>query len=344
MGKSQCINATATQRIAMFQLAKSIESWKKQFYYRKGISPWDIYELSQHLEEEITLHQAKGLSDEIAFQLATEHLGKPEIIENEYSKLDRSKKNGISLAVVAKLFWNLFNLHKYQILAFYLTISLMWVFFDLYKQIQMSFWLNQVFGYAEIFKYSPLGVFLVYSFFWTQLHETSKLNNRLRAYIWVFSFISGLFEFIFIMLSLSLFYIGMAGSLNGSLFPLLSIPSFILSILAIWFHSRYFLFSQAHAYHLMLSANPTWFPGHKKPSAFEILYALEYRISFRLTSIQPMLWLVYSLINALLFLLGYNLLTHPYKYFILSFVFIVRAICNAIIYNYLTATVKIQNK
>ena len=181
MGKSQCIDATATQRIAMFQLAQSIESWKKQFYYRKGISPWDIYELSQHLEEEIALHQAKGLSDEIAFQLATEHLGKPELIENEYSKLDRSKKNGISLAVVAKIIFNIVRQHKYIILLFWALLSGIFAFqWRIYHFYIINPTIESLRFILLIISFVVMGIFSYLVFSWVQFKKTPTLSLLLR--------------------------------------------------------------------------------------------------------------------------------------------------------------------
>jgi hypothetical protein len=306
MGKSQCINATATQRIAMFQLAQSIESWKKQFYYRKGISPWDIYELSQHLEEEIALHQAKGLSDEIAFQLATEHLGKPELIENEYSKLDRSKKNGISLAVVAKIIFNIVRQHKYIILLFWALLSGIFAFqWRIYHFYIINPTIESLRFILLIISFVVVGVFSFFMLSWVQLKKTPSLLLLLRSLLPIILFI----------------VVDYLITLTNVLF------SFFWIIPGVWFYSRFFL-----APWLILD----------KPSSIKA----SLRESYWLTSAQPFIWLFFSLIftlmNFFVVALWIMIMHNQYQLFYQTFYLLFKAIVIAVIYNYLTTVVPLE--
>lgn len=306
MGKSQCVNATATQRIAMFQLAQSIESWKKQFYYRKGISPWDIYELNQHLEEEIALHQAKGLSDEIAFQLATEHLGKPELIENEYSKLDRSKKNGISLAVVAKIIFNIVRQHKYIILLFWALLSGIFAFqWRIYHFYIINPTIESLRFILLIISFVVMGIFSYLVFSWVQFKKTPTLSLLLRR-----------------LLPITLFII--IDYLITSTNVLLS---FLFIIPGVWFYSRFFL--------------APWIILNKSSSIKASL-----RESYWLTSAQPFIWLFFSLIftlmNFIVVALWIMIMHNQYQLFYQTFYLLFKAIVIAVIYNYLTTVVPLE--
>ncbi len=220
MGKSQCINATAIQWVAMFHLAESIENWKKQFYYRKGISPWDIYELSQHLEEEIALHQQKGLSDEQAFQLATEHLGTPETIEHEFNKLDRSKKNGISLAVVAKIYFSIFARQNYFDLIFFSILSGLFI---IQWWIYYHFTITPAIEFLRIvlffLMHGVIGLFSLLALSLVQFKKINSITVIQRRIVSILFFMVVDFFIILISLVLSIFLI---------------IPG-------VWFYKRFFL-------------------------------------------------------------------------------------------------------
>ncbi len=113
----------------------------------------------------------------------------------------------------------------------------------------------------------------------------------------------------------------------------------LLAIPAIWLHSSYFLFSQFRVYDNTLSFYPSFFPGHEKIARFEILTGIAFRASFRLTSIQPLLWFFYTLVIFILTGIGIKLIPHPYCYIYLVLLFIIRAIINAIVFYCLTTIV-----
>lgn len=288
----------------MFQLAQSIESWKKQFYYRKGISPWDIYELSQHLEEEIALHQAKGLSDEKAFQLATEHLGKPELIENEYSKLDRSKKNGISLAVVAKLFWNMLREYKYLILTFFGILSSI---FLLQQWIYYHFILTPMVEYLRVLllliMFGIVGIFSMLILSLTQFRKKPSLHDAKKKFIALFLFV--IVDYLLTLMSLVL--------------------SYLIILPGLWFYSRFFLTPWA-----ILDRSPC------------IVSAL--RSSYWLTSTQPWFCLFLSFINLLLMILWLVIMHHPFQLFYQAFYLVFKAILIAIIYHYFTSVFPLERE
>ncbi|HOI24077.1 MAG TPA: hypothetical protein PK581_00585 [Caldisericia bacterium] len=296
MGKSQCIDATATQRIAMFQLAQSIESWKKQFYYRKGISPWDIYELSQHLEEEIALHQAKGLSDEIAFQLATEHLGKPELIENEYSKLDRSKKNGISLKILFKIFRDIFCQYSLTLWFFFFILSALFVFqWGIYAHFLLTPAVEILRILLMISMFLVVGIFSFCTLAMVQFKKIPSLGSIIKHFQWIVLFVFLDYVILLTSLFLNIFFI----------FP------------GVWFYSRFFL--------------TPWILLDDTPNLMA-----SFKMSFWLSSIHPWQLLFFSMVHFICLLLWYFIGQNPLNLLYQASYFICKTVIIALIYYYLS--------
>ncbi len=70
----------------MFNLENAIKNWKRKLRSSPAFEDGDIAELESHLREEIDRLKATGLSDEEAFQQATEEFGEPDSIGDELYK------------------------------------------------------------------------------------------------------------------------------------------------------------------------------------------------------------------------------------------------------------------
>jgi hypothetical protein len=302
MGKSQCPNATATQRTTMFQLAQSIESWKKQFYYRKGITPWDIYELGQHLEEEIALHQNKGLSDEESFQLATEHLGKPETIENEYSKLDRSKKKGISLSILFNLFRSIFSQYSLTLWIFFVILNAIFVIqWGIYNHFLITPGVEILRVLLMISIFLLVGVFSFFTLAMAQFKKMPSLAKIMKHFHWLVLFVFLDYMILFTSLLLGVFFI---------------IPG-------LWFYSRFFL--------------APWIILNDSPNLITSL-----KMSFWLSSIHPWQMLFFSMVHFLFLLLWYYMMQNSLHLLYQASYIICKTIIIALIYYYLTTVPTIE--
>ena len=72
----------------MFDLSKSLRDWQEQMRRGEGCSHEDIDELEEHLHEEMVGLTQAGLSREEAFLLATRRLGKVEVLNEEFGKVN----------------------------------------------------------------------------------------------------------------------------------------------------------------------------------------------------------------------------------------------------------------
>lgn len=77
----------------MFNLENEIKNWKRGLRKNPAFEEGDIAELESHLREEVKLLKAEGISEEKAFQKASENIGKPEPIGDELYKTRVTKPN-----------------------------------------------------------------------------------------------------------------------------------------------------------------------------------------------------------------------------------------------------------
>lgn len=72
----------------MFDLKKSIMSWRSDVISLEAVSPEDVEELEDHLNQEILSLVELGLSEKEAFWVATERMGNISVLGNEYRKVN----------------------------------------------------------------------------------------------------------------------------------------------------------------------------------------------------------------------------------------------------------------
>ncbi len=53
-------------------------------------TPVPLEELENHLHEAITQNMKSGLSEQNAFEIAVQHIGQPQMLENEFKKSERT--------------------------------------------------------------------------------------------------------------------------------------------------------------------------------------------------------------------------------------------------------------
>jgi hypothetical protein len=70
----------------MFSLEKSISEWRQQMLAAGIKTPVPLEELEIHLREEIERQAKTGLDVQQAFAVATRHLGKADLLNNEFKK------------------------------------------------------------------------------------------------------------------------------------------------------------------------------------------------------------------------------------------------------------------
>lgn len=70
----------------MFDLEKAIKSWRRKLRSSPAFEDGDVVELESHLRDEIDRLRGEGLSDEEAFQRASEEIGEPDSIGDEMYK------------------------------------------------------------------------------------------------------------------------------------------------------------------------------------------------------------------------------------------------------------------
>lgn len=74
----------------MFDLEQSIAEWRRQMLAVGIESPVPLEELESHLREEIERQTKLGLSGQNAFQISTQRMGQPKMLDREFRKNERT--------------------------------------------------------------------------------------------------------------------------------------------------------------------------------------------------------------------------------------------------------------
>ena len=83
----------------MFNLEQAISDWRRQMC-RAGIkTPAVLQELEGHLRDEIDRQSQTGRSEQTAFELASAHLGRPDLLKAEFHKVERKMMKRIAVVV-----------------------------------------------------------------------------------------------------------------------------------------------------------------------------------------------------------------------------------------------------
>lgn len=85
----------------MSSLEKRIERWRESLAQSETITDADIDELENHLREEIGVLQQTGLSEQEAFLVAHYRLGETPQLEEEFAKVDGSRRVMEHLSLMA---------------------------------------------------------------------------------------------------------------------------------------------------------------------------------------------------------------------------------------------------
>src|SRR6266704_3068016 len=76
----------------MFDLEKSIADWRKQMLAAGIKTPVPLEELENHLRDEIERQMKSGLSEQMAFDISVQEIGKANMLKNEFEKIDGAKE------------------------------------------------------------------------------------------------------------------------------------------------------------------------------------------------------------------------------------------------------------
>ncbi len=74
----------------MFHLEQSITEWRTQMLAAGIKSPVPLEELESHLREEIQQQLKLGQEEHRAFEISVQKIGRPELLENEFQKTERT--------------------------------------------------------------------------------------------------------------------------------------------------------------------------------------------------------------------------------------------------------------
>ena len=72
----------------MFDLDAQLDQWKARFTGLEVMSPADVEELEQHVRDSVSALMSVGLTPEEAFLIATQRVGAPAAVGQEYEKLN----------------------------------------------------------------------------------------------------------------------------------------------------------------------------------------------------------------------------------------------------------------
>ena len=70
----------------MFNLEQSIAEWRRQMLAAGIKTPVPLDELESHLREEIERQMKSGLSEQKAFETASQRIGQPHVLKSEFQK------------------------------------------------------------------------------------------------------------------------------------------------------------------------------------------------------------------------------------------------------------------
>ncbi len=93
-----------------FNLKQALRSWRESLRYSPHLREEDLAELEAHVRDSITALQAKGLSEEEGFLLATRRLGKAAKLEPEFAKVNRAE------VWLNRLLWMLIGLQVWGVI------------------------------------------------------------------------------------------------------------------------------------------------------------------------------------------------------------------------------------
>ena len=74
----------------MFNLEQSIAEWRRQMLAAGIKTPVPLEELEIHLRDEIEQQMKSGLPGQCAFEISVPHIGPPELLKNEFKKIERT--------------------------------------------------------------------------------------------------------------------------------------------------------------------------------------------------------------------------------------------------------------
>jgi hypothetical protein len=94
-----------------FDLNIAIETWRNELAGQPQLTPDDRRELERHLTDSMADYRGRGLTDEEAFWLARQRIGKPQQLADEYEKADPVKvwRQRIFWIALAIFVWRLFS-------------------------------------------------------------------------------------------------------------------------------------------------------------------------------------------------------------------------------------------
>ena len=93
-----------------FNLNQAIRNWRESLRYSPHLREENLAELEAHVRDSITALQAKGLSEEEGFLLATRRLGKAAKLELEFAKVNRAE------VWLNRLLWMLIGLQVWGVI------------------------------------------------------------------------------------------------------------------------------------------------------------------------------------------------------------------------------------
>jgi hypothetical protein len=93
----------------MFNLDNEISAWRKQMLFAGIQSPVPLDELESHLRDEITRLVENGADPQAAFEAATQKIGGPTMIKEEFSKIQPSRRKQF-IPLLLPLFASVFAL------------------------------------------------------------------------------------------------------------------------------------------------------------------------------------------------------------------------------------------
>ena len=76
------------ENTADFDLSSALQRWRESLAKLPSFRPGDLQELESHLHDSILAWQAKGLSAEEAFLIATRRLGTAHCLASEFAKVN----------------------------------------------------------------------------------------------------------------------------------------------------------------------------------------------------------------------------------------------------------------
>jgi hypothetical protein len=76
----------------MFNLEQSIAEWQKQMLAAGLKTAVPLGELENHLREDIAQQMKSGLGEQEAFNSAVQNIGKPQMVQTEFAKVEQTQK------------------------------------------------------------------------------------------------------------------------------------------------------------------------------------------------------------------------------------------------------------